>query len=58
MVFERVILCNFVNMWKKNKIEKSEKKYKLVCVLKLWVNIDIESLWFFFFFRYDKKKLF
>lgn len=31
-------------MQKKNKTEKSEKKYKLARALKLQVNIDIESL--------------
>lgn len=30
-------------MQKKNKTEKSEKKYKLARVLKLRVNIDIEN---------------
>lgn len=45
-------------MRKKNKTEKSEKKYKLARALKLRVNIDIESLWPPPPSRYDKKKLF
>lgn len=45
-------------MQKKNKTEKSEKKYKLARVLKLRVNIDIESLWPPPPSRYDKKNCF